>query len=268
MRSWSILPLLLAGAMPLVVHAESPTATNSKPADADSLAKALSNPVAALISVPFQYNYDQIWGEEGYRHSLNVQPVIPVSISEHWNMISRTIVPIIYQNDVVPGTDQFGIGDTVQSLFFSPKEPSASGLIWGVGPVVRLPTGGDGLGTDTWAAGPTGVVLKQEGPWTYGALFNHLVDVGGGNTETNATFVQPFLSRGIGKGRTLGLNLEATYDWETDQATVPVNFSYTKVSKLGSQMISYSAGARAYLDAPQGGPDWGVRFVMTLLYPK
>lgn len=248
-----------------------PATALAQEADADALAKALSNPVASLISVPLQYNYDETYGDEGYRNTLNVQPVIPISISEHWNMISRTILPVVYQEDVIPGTDQAGIGDTTQSLFFSPKEPSASGLIWGIGPVALLPTGTDDLSADTWALGPTAVVLKQEGPWSYGALVNHLVDVGGsGNRriEINSTFLQPFVTRSLGQGRTLTVNLESTYDWEASQWNVPLNLSYSKVSKIGNQRVSYLGGVRAYLEAPDGGPDWGVRLALTLLYPR
>jgi hypothetical protein len=235
---------------------------------ADELAKKLSNPVAALISVPIQYNYDQTFGNDGSKHLMNVQPVIPVSISEDWNMISRTVFPIISQQDVIPGTDQFGLGDVVQSLFFSPKEPTASGLIWGVGPAILLPTAtNDVLGADTWAAGPTAVVLKQDGKWTVGALANHLFDVSG-DAEINATFVQPFVSMSLGKGRTLGLNSESTYDWEAEQWNVPINFTYSKVSKIGKQLVSYTGGVRGYVETPDGGPDWGVRIALTLLYPK
>lgn len=239
-------------------------------ADADALAKALSNPVAALISVPIQYNYDETFGDEGYRHLVNIQPVVPVSISEHWNMISRTILPVVYQNDVIPGTDQAGIGDITQSLFFSPKEPTPSGLIWGVGPALLLPTGTDDLGADTWGAGPTAVVLVQKGPWTYGALANHIADVAGGSrrVDISSTFLQPFLTKGLGQGRTLGVNIESTYDWKAEQWTVPLNLFYSKVSKIGGQMVSYQGGVRGYLDKPEGGPEWGVRFTFTLLFPK
>ncbi len=255
--------IVLALAIPGVVHAQE--------SDADALAKALSNPVAALISVPFQYNYDETFGDDGYRNTLNIQPVIPVSISSDWNMISRTILPLTYQKDVVPGTDQAGLGDTVQSVFFSPKEPSASGLIWGFGPAALLPTGTDDLGGETWALGPTGVVLVQKGPWTYGMLFNHLWDVAGTGrhrADISATFVQPFLTRGIGNGRTITMNLESTYDWKAQQWTVPINLMFTKVTKVGSQMISFQGGVRGYLDKPDGGPDWGVRAAVTLLFPK
>jgi len=237
-------------------------------ASADDLARQLSNPVASLISVPIQYNYDQTFGDDGHRNLINVQPVIPISISEDWNMISRTIFPIVSQQDVIPGTDQFGLGDVVQSLFFSPKEPTASGLIWGIGPAVLLPTAtNDFLGADTWAAGPTAVVLRQQGKWTVGALANHLVDVSG-DAEISATFVQPFVSMSLGKGRTLGLNTESTYDWEAEQWNVPINISFSKVSRIGSQLVSFAGGVRGYVETPDGGPDWGVRFALTLLYPK
>ena len=135
----------------------------------------LSNPVAALISVPFQLNYDQDIGpaDDGDRWLLNVQPVVPVDLNEDWNLISRTILPIISQSDVVPGQDaQFGLGNTVQSLFFSPKALTASGWTWGVGPVFQLPTDTNGLGNKNWGLGASFVVLKLEkgNPWVYGAL--------------------------------------------------------------------------------------------------
>ena len=146
----------------------------------EELAKKLANPVAALISVPFQLNYDQDIGAArgGERWLLNIQPVLPVDLNQEWNLISRTILPVVWQDEIVPGAgSQSGIGDIVQSVFFSPKAPTAGGWIWGVGPVLLLPTGSDDLlSAKKWGAGPTGVVLKQEGPWTYGAARQpHLV---------------------------------------------------------------------------------------------
>jgi hypothetical protein len=120
-------------------------------------------------------------------------------------------------------------------------------------------------------AGPTVVFLKQtaEG-WTYGALANHIWSVAGsGNrADISNTFLQPFLSKALGAGRTVTLNVESTYDWESSQWTVPMNVSYSKVSHLGGQLVSYAVGARYYVEAPSGGPEWGVRVVLTLLYPK
>jgi len=113
--------------------------------DADELARQLANPIANLYSLPFQLNYDEGYGAdgEGSRYTLNIQPVIPISLTDDWNLVSRTIIPAISQTDVVPGSTQKGYGDIVQSFFFSPKEPTAGGLIWGVGPVFLLPTVSD-----------------------------------------------------------------------------------------------------------------------------
>lgn len=241
-------------------------------ADADALAKQLSNPVASLISVPLQLNYDTGYANDGDRWSLNIQPVAPFSISNDWNVISRTILPVIYQTDIGGNGSEFGTGDTTQSFFFSPKKPTASGWIWGVGPALLLPTASENvLGTEQWAIGPTAVALKQtEAGWTYGALTNYLVSVAGDDDrdDVESLFLQPFLAKAIGGGRTVTVNLESSYDFEHEQWAVPVNFIYSKVSRIGGQMVSYAGGARYYLESPTGGPDWGVRFVVTLLYPK
>lgn len=243
-------------------------------ADADAMAKQLSNPVAALISVPFQFNYDDGYGagDDGERFSLNIQPVAPFSINEDWNIISRTILPVIDQEDVIGDSSQFGLGDTTQSFFFSPKKPTASGWIWGVGPAFLLPTATESeLGTEQWAIGPTAVVLKQTADgWTYGALVNYLVSVAGDNdrADVNSMFLQPFVSKAIGQGRTITANFESTYDFEGDAWNAPLNLMYSKVTNIGGRMVSFAGGARYWVETPQGGPDWGLRFVVTLLYPK
>ena len=144
---------------------------------ADELAKKLSNPVVSLISVPMQYNGDfDIGTANGTKHYLNVQPVIPHSLNDHMNLITRVIVPVIYQDDVFGESgDQFGLGDITPSFFFSPKEP-VGGWILGAGPVFLLPTATDDLlGGDKWGAGPTVLALQQTpGGWTYGALVKHI----------------------------------------------------------------------------------------------
>jgi hypothetical protein len=240
-----------------------------------ALAKQLANPVAALVSVPFQLNYDQDIGpkDDGDRWLMNVQPVVPITLNEDWNLISRTILPLVSQSDIYPGAgSQSGLGDVVQSLFFSPKEPTAGGWIWGAGPVLLLPTGSDDLlTTDKWAAGPTAVVLKQEGRWTYGALANQLWSFPGSDdrADVDATFLQPFLSYTTPTAWSFTLNTESTYDWEGEQWSVPVNVIVTKVTKVGGQLISLGGGVRYWADSPDSGPEgFGIRLAFTLLFPK
>jgi hypothetical protein len=242
--------------------------------DAADLAKELSNPVSSLISVPFQLNFDENIGpaDEGSRWLLNVQPVVPFSIGEDWNLISRTIIPIIWQDDILPGESQTGFGDVVQSFFFSPKLPTAGGITWGVGPVFLLPTATDDLlGADKWAGGITGVVLRQSGGFTYGMLANHLWSFEDSMDDDgiNASFVQPFLSYTTPDAWTYALNTEATYDWNSEQWSVPINGTVTKLVSVGNQRLSIGGGVRYWAESPDGGPEgWGARLLLTFLYPR
>lgn len=239
------------------------------------LAKKLANPVAALISVPLQYNYDEFGGaNDGASKSvLNVQPVVPLAISENWNLIIRTIVPIVDQQDFpLAEMNESGLGDVVQSFFFSPKAP-VGGWILAAGPVGLYPTASeDLLGGEQWGAGPTALALTQRGPWTAGALVNHIWSVDGEDdrADISTTLLQPFLSYVVQKTKTtFGVNTESTYDWEGEAWAIPVNLTVAQMFKIGPQIMQLQLGARYWAESPDGGPeDWGARAQLTFLFPK
>jgi len=243
--------------------------------DEADLAQKLSNPVAALISVPIQMNYDNNYGpnDDGTILRINVQPVVPISLGDDWNLISRTILPIVDQNDVpFDGYSEFGLGDTVQSFFFSPKAPTSSGWIWGAGPVLLAPTATDQfLGSEKWGIGPTAVVLKQQGPWTFGALANHIESFAGASdrADISATFLQPFVSYVTPKRTTYSFNTESTYDWESRRWAVPLNVGVSQLLRMGDQLVQIGGSVRYWVTAPDNGPEgWALRLTFTLLYPK
>jgi hypothetical protein len=279
------LPLQRSENLSLGVVSES----SDEATEADKLAKQLANPISSLISVPFQANEDWGYGPSGngYKFTLNIQPVVPISISKNWNVIVRTILPIVSQHDLfyVPNLpkdsplqpqnrSQDGLSDTTQSFFFSPKKPGPFGLIWGIGPAFLYPTGTHPLlGTGTFSIGPTVVVLEQIGGWTAGALMNQLWSavIEEHRSSVSQMFLQPFIAYTTKTHTTFTLSTESTANWNASSSdgkwTVPVIFQMSQILKIGKQPISIQIGGKYYADSPRYGPDWGVRFNLTLLYP-
>jgi hypothetical protein len=244
------------------------------------LANKLANPVSDLMSFPFQLNYDDNIGpqENGSKYTLNIQPVIPKPISPSWNIISRTILPIINQKDVAPGSGtESGFGDTTQSFFFSPKAPTAGGWIWGVGPAIVLPTASqDSLGSGKWSIGPTAVALKQTrvqsgGAWTYGALVNQVWSVAGESDRqyVSNAFLQPFLAYTTPKAWTYTVNSESNYNWRTNDWSTPINLQISKIVRFGKLPVQIGGGVRYWVSTPEnvGPKDWGLRFFITPMVP-
>src|SRR5438477_5807379 len=265
------------------------TESSSEAAEADKLAKQLANPIASLISVPFQANEDWGYGPSGngYKFTLNIQPVIPISISKDWNLILRTILPVVSQHDLFyvenlpknsplqpQNRSQDGLSDITQSFFLSPKNPGPFGITWGPGPLFLYPTGtNDLLGTGTFSIGPTVVVLKQIGGLTAGALMNQLwsVVIEEHRSSLSQMFVQPFIAYTKKTHTTFTLSTESTANWNSTHGdatwTVPLIFQISQILKIGKQPISLQIGGKYYADSPRYGSNWGVRFNLTLLYP-
>ncbi len=244
--------------------------------DSADLAKQLSNPVASLVSVPFQTNWDFGVGpgpDNDTRFLLNFQPVMPFALNKDWNLIARVIVPYLSQPPLAPGGfSASGIGDFLVSGFISPAQPKR--FIWGIGPALSLPVATEStLGSGQWAAGPTGLILKQSGPWTYGALASQVWSYAGDDSRPSVSqlYLQPFGSYTTAKATTFNLSSETTANWNASSGntwTVPIIVQVSQLLRLGRRPISVGVAYGNYVESPDGGPNWKFRASVTLLFPK
>jgi hypothetical protein len=275
----------------LLLVSAAPARSQQEPS-AEELAKKTQNPVADLISVPLQNNFN--FGA-GINHNkmiyvLNVQPVIPIKLNEEWNLITRTIMPIINQPSLfrtfggtVPSTTGTGLGDINPTVFLSPGKPGE--LIWGIGPTMTLPTATDrDLGAGKWSAGPAGVLLTMQGHWVIGALINNQWSFAGwGDKAVNAMLLQWFVNYNLPEGWYLTSSPIVTADWKADRGrdvwTVPLGGGFGKLFRLGSILpleghpiaklpINIQLAAYGNVHHPQYGPEWQLRFQIQFLFPK
>jgi hypothetical protein len=238
--------------------------------DASELARQTQNPVASLISVPLQGNWDFGLGDRDATATLlNIQPVMPFGISPSTNVILRVIMPLTSQ----PGSDGVrinGLGDIVATAFFSPARPGR--ITWGAGPVVLLPAAtSNALGTEKFGVGPSVVALMQPGPWTVGFLFNQIWSTSGANdrADVNQMFLQPFANYNLGNGLSAGVSSEATAYWDADETwTAPLLFNVSKVALLGKRPVSFTLAAGPMLASPDDGASWRFRLAANFLFPR
>jgi len=243
---------------------------------AEELAKLAQNPVGNLVSVPFQNNTNLNFGpEKKTQNILNIQPVIPISVNDEWNVITRTIVPVVSQPALYPGDDRTnGLGDTVFTAFLSPAKPGS--MIWGAGPVVQLPTNTDSqLGNRNWGMGLSGVVLHLEhgSPWVYGVLVNNiwsLSDSGTGGSYNNAT-IQPFVNYNFPGGFYLTSAPIVTANWKAEDSqrwTVPLGGGVGKIFHVGRLPVNTQLSAYYNVVAPDDGANWQIRAQIQFMFPK
>jgi len=237
------------------------------------LAKKTQNPVADLISVPFQSNFNFNTGtKEETVYVLNVQPVIPIKLTEDLNLITRTIMPIINQPSLFPGMESaFGMGDINPTLFFSPSKPSP--FIWGAGPTFTFPTATDRLlGAGKYSLGPAAVGLFMGGPWVVGALVNQQWSVAGwGHKDVNSMIIQPFINYNLADGWYITSSPLMTGNWTaraSDQWTVPVGGGAGKLFRLGKLPINTQLTGYYNADRPKDASQWQLRFQIQFLFPK
>ena len=253
-------------ALPLVAVGQDATA---------NLAKAAQNPVASMISLPFQPNVNFGVGDDDTALVTLVQPVIPQAINDEWNWIHRAIIPVPnYQPGNAASPSRWGMGDIQYQGFLSPAKPGK--LIWGVGPYMSFPTATDDvLGTEKWSAGPAVLLMTMPGSWVVGGLVTQLWDFAGDDDRNgiNTTAFQPIINYNIPNcnGWYISSTPVWTYNWyaDSDNAwTIPLGGGVGRVFHIGKQAVNAKVQAFGYAEAPDNGPDWSVQFQFTLLFPK
>jgi hypothetical protein len=255
-----------------------PFAATGAELSAEELAKLAQNPVGNLISLPFQNNTNLNFGpEKGTQNILNIQPVVPISISSEWNIITRTILPVIWNPSLgpdIPGKD--GTGDTVFTAFLSPANPGK--WIWGAGPVVQLPTNSNPqLGNKNWGIGPSFVVLHLDkgDPWVYGVLVNNIWSVSSdkrGGSYNNG-LIQPFINYNFPDHPGLYLTSAplATVDWNAASGqkwVVPIGGGVGKIFHFGRLPVNTQLSAYYNVVRPDDGANWQIRAQVQLMFPK
>ena len=239
--------------------------------DPAALAKKLLNPVSSLTRISFRnsVDYSLAVDREGWRYTMNFEPVTPIPLNKDWNLISRTDIPFIQQDGIVASTVQTGLGDIHQSVFISPTKTKT--FSWGAGAAALIPTGTDtSLSAGKFGLGPTLAVTSQHRRWTYGALARHIWSVAGhrDRADVRSTFIQPFVGYTTKSAWTYSLYAESAYDWEGRQWSAPVHLEVTKVVRFGLQHVSVGGALRCWAATFPGGPQaCGFRFVITPLFP-
>jgi hypothetical protein len=264
--TWARRQLASLGVLGTLLVLPAPSVAQS----ADELAKQTQNPVASLISVPLQGNWDfGIGDREATGTLLNIQPVMPFPVSSSTNLILRVIMPLTSQ-PADDGTRLNGLGDIVATAFFSPAKSGR--IIWGVGPVVLLPVAtNNSLGSEKFGIGPSIVALTQPGQWTLGALYNQIWSTSGAidRSDVSTLFLQPFANYNLGGGLSVGVSMEASANWEADETwTAPLLFSVSKVTLLGRRPVNFAVAAGPTLASSDDSASWRFRLAATFLFPR
>jgi hypothetical protein len=249
-------------------------AQSTRAQESSNIAKQAQNPIARLISVPFENDFNPQTGiKKDDSYVLQMKPVVPFKLSNDWNLITRTIIPVIQVPDLTSRISGVtGIGDVSLSLFLSPTK--ASHIIWGVGPIVSIPTASENiLGTKKLSIGPTAVVLRSQGHWLFGTLVNNVFSVAGpsARADVNQMVMQPFVNYNFRHGLYLTSSPIVTADWEKQRSerwVVPVGGGVGKIVRVGALPVNMYTQFFSNVEHPQGTTNWSARFQVQLLFPK
>jgi hypothetical protein len=256
---------------------QQPTGSTDTQQDSSDIAKQAQNPIAKLISVPFENDfYPHTGTNKEDEYVLEIKPVVPIALSKDWNLITRTIIPVIQTPEVAPGiSGTSGLGDIQESLFFSPTKAGPGGIIWGAGPVISAPTATENIyGTGKMSMGPTLVVLKSQGHWLFGSLVQNLWSVETGPRDrpaVNQMLLQPFVNYNLPHKWYLTSSPIITSNWEVsgnNRWTVPVGGGVGKIVHFGKLPVNAYTQFFRNVERPDGTTSWSARFQMQFLFPK
>jgi hypothetical protein len=258
----------------IIMAAPATAQTKGKAESTEELQKAAQNPIADLISIPLQNNFNfGVGPQDKMQYVGNIQPVVPIHATESWNVITRTIVPLIYQPELAPGVgDVFGLGDIQFTAFLSPAKPGE--FIWGVGPIFQFPSGtNNSLTTGQWCAGPSVVGLRMDGHWVYGALANYISSYAGQSDRgaVSQWLIQPFVNYNMADGWYLTSAPIITANMMVDNSdrwTVPIGGGVGKIIRVDRLPINLQLQGFYNVARPDAGPDWSIRFQIQLLLPQ
>jgi hypothetical protein len=257
------------------VQEAAPPAQEEQKAKEEALLQKLANPLAALASFAIIGDFDYHVGplEEGHRSTWNLKPTIPLHLGDEWNVISRTNLPVIYQEDIAPGSGaQAGVGDLVEALYLAAVQPGRRGWIWGAGPLIRMPTGSDPLLTaGKWAVGPSVAAVKQQDDFTFGLIAGQLWSVAGSDQRSDISVctLEPFVTYRAEGLWNLSLHMPCSYDFHARQWTIPATLTVEKLVSYQRYPVTISFGLRYWADAPDNAPhDLAFQFGLTVVFPN
>ena len=236
----------------------------------EEIAKASQNPLTAMYSLPIQNN--TYFGDE-VRNMANIQPVLPFDVGDDWTLVTRTIIPVVYNGAAAPGNNEWGVADTSMTGFFTPKKTGESGIVWGVGPTVLLPTAtNDSMGVAEWGAGVSAVVLAVHGKWVYGGLISNIWSFTGDNSVNSMTF-QPFVNYNLGDGLFVASVPIITANWKAEESsntwTVPLGLGVGKAMKMGNTPFTAQIHGYYNIERPDANSeDWQMRIQVQWLFPR
>lgn len=243
-------------------------------ADAQKLQALAANPIASLVSIPFQYNMNFNYGlYRGTQQVLNIQPVIPTDLGSGHTWVSRIIMPLVALPAIAPGVGpQVGLGDLNPQFFYVPKQGN---VMLGYGPTFLFPTGtSQWVGQGKWGVGPDAViVVTVPQKSVYGLLVNNIWSVAGDPTRANVNqgLFQGFYNWTLHHGFTVGLTSTSTANWiapGSNKWTVPIGPTFTQLMKFGEGMGGQVGGAFFWNAVrPQYGSTWTARVLITILQP-